>query len=429
MKTEVVVWLVRDTLRVSDNPALQRACQIAQSKESKLVALACLEPRRWAGKQFGLPRIGDHWARFRAQSIFKLRKEMEALDAGLWLSAKEPIHAINWIHQQYSVAAVVCDDPVATEERLEIARLESDGYLTCRVYVDDLFRPEQLPFKLDKLPATFSGFRKLIEATPNLSPDRPINTLPTGSWIVQPWEDPIEWHKALDIPLYCNKEVPLLGGSEAAYQHWNAYLDARALSHYKETRNEFYGPMQSSHLSAWLSHGCISPRKIWWDTLHYEEKVESNESTYWLRFELLWREYFRWYSRNTDRTLFRKTGPRNRLLETDQNHCRFDMWKRGQTGCDIVDAAIRELNYTGWISNRARQLVASHLIYEFDLDWRLGAAYFESQLVDYDVASNWGNWAYIAGLGPDPRGGRIFNLNNQANRYDPKGFYRNRWLS
>ncbi len=96
---------------------------------------------------------------------------------------------------------------------------------------------------------------------------------------------------------------------------------------------------------------------------------------------------------------------------------------------DIVDASMRELQATGWISNRARQLVASYLIYEAGLDWRLGAAWFESRLVDFDVASNWGNWAYIAGVGPDPRGGRIFNLELQAERYDPEHSYRKRWLS
>jgi deoxyribodipyrimidine photo-lyase len=148
-----------------------------------------------------------------------------------------------------------------------------------------------------------------------------------------------------------------------------------------------------------------------------------------LRFELLWREFFHWYSRVSDWTLFRKSGPEARKVAGDQCDKRFQRWVAGATGCDIVDAAMRELQTTGWMSNRARQLVASQLIYEMNLDWRLGAAYFESQLVDYDVASNWGNWAYIAGVGPDPRGGRVFNLDEQARRYDPQGVYRQRWLS
>jgi deoxyribodipyrimidine photo-lyase len=366
--------------------------------------------------------------RFRAESLRALRQELEALDGGLWLSSEEPVYAVNRIQQQYSVITLVCDEPVATEERLEVARLEAEGYQTVSVFVDDLFRFEQLPFDLDELPATFSKFRKVVEKKPSLLPDRPIDSPTVGGCIAQGWADPAEWQEALEIPLDPNTEVPTHGGGESANRHWQAYLDAGALSHYKQTRNAFQGPMQSSHLSAWLAHGCISPRQIWWDTLQYERDVEANESTYWLRFELLWREYFRWYSRASDWTLFRRTGPSDQVFGFDQNIRRFERWKTGHTDCDIVDAAMRELNQTGWMSNRARQLVASHLIYESNLDWRLGAAYFESQLIDFDVASNWGNWAYIAGVGPDPRGGRIFHLDDQADRYDPDGSYRSRWL-
>lgn len=107
---------------------------------------------------------------------------------------------------------------------------------------------------------------------------------------------------------------------------------------------------------------------------------------------------------------------------------RWDDWTAGTTGEPIIDACQRELNATGWLSNRGRQLVASACLAHCAVDWRQGAAYLESRLVDFDVASNWGNWAYIAGVGPDPRGGRLFNLSAQADRYDPEGIYRARWL-
>jgi len=88
---------------------------------------------------------------------------------------------------------------------------------------------------------------------------------------------------------------------------------------------------------------------------------------------------------------------------------------------------MRQLNQTGYMSNRGRQLVASCLIYDLGIDWRYGAAYFESQLLDYDVASNWGNWQYIAGVGADPRGGRHFNLDKQARTYDPEQRFIQTW--
>ena len=87
-----------------------------------------------------------------------------------------------------------------------------------------------------------------------------------------------------------------------------------------------------------------------------------------------------------------------------------------------------ELKLTGFMSNRGRQNVASYLCHDLKLDWRYGASYFEQQLIDYDVCSNWGNWAYLAGVGNDPRGDRYFNSDKQANDYDSKKTYRKLWI-
>ncbi len=429
MKADIVIWLVRDTCRVVDNPALNLATQIANERKALVVPLACLEPRRWADQQFGMPRTGSHWARFRSESLQAVKRDLVAQGSGLWVSAEEPVYALNRMNPSVNVIKVVCDRPLATEERLENARIEAEGYPVVTHDVDDLFRFEQLPFELDELPATFSKFRKIVEKKPGLLPDPPVEMRELTACVEQPWPDPVEWIETFDYKPSPQAEVVTRGGETQAQSHWATYLDAKALSHYKQTRNAFCGPKQSSHLSAWLAHGCLSARQIWSDTLAYEAREGANESTYWLRFELLWREYFRWYARASDWTLFRRNGPNDKDVSGDHNSTRFDGWKTGHTNCDIVDAAMRELNETGWMSNRARQLVASHLIYELNLDWRLGAAYFESQLIDFDVASNWGNWAYIAGVGPDPRGGRIFNLNDQADRYDPDQSYRRRWLT
>ena len=86
-----------------------------------------------------------------------------------------------------------------------------------------------------------------------------------------------------------------------------------------------------------------------------------------------------------------------------------------------------ELKNSGWMSNRGRQNVASYLAKELQIDWRMGAAYFEAMLLDYDVHSNYGNWMYVAGVGNDPRD-RKFNVRLQSERYDPSGNYKNTWL-
>ena len=102
-------------------------------------------------------------------------------------------------------------------------------------------------------------------------------------------------------------------------------------------------------------------------------------------------------------------------------------WTDGRTADDFVNANMIELKNTGWMSNRGRQNVASYFAKTLKLDWRIGAAYFESMLLDYDVHSNYGNWMYVSGVGNDPRD-RIFNLKRQAEMYDHDKRFRNHWL-
>jgi len=105
----------------------------------------------------------------------------------------------------------------------------------------------------------------------------------------------------------------------------------------------------------------------------------------------------------------------------------FDLWAIGKTGVPFVDANMRELTATGWMSNRGRQNVASFLVRDLKVNWQMGAEYFESQLIDYDTCSNWGNWNYVAGVGSDPREDRYFNILTQAKNYDPLGDYVRLW--
>ena len=413
----------------ADNPALARALAEAKRTGAIMVAIACLESRRWHQSQFGLARTGPHWRRFRAESLGELRQRLESKGGGLWIASGAPAEALKKLPADLKTVSVVTDFPLAPEEEAENQALENAGFTVLAVQTDELFDAAQIVSALEQLPSSFTKFRKTIEEKVRAVPPEPIDLPAIPSALTQPWNDPAELTDALSWPVNQQTEVRTRGGEAAAADHWRFYLQSGALSTYKQTRNAFSGRTHSSHLSAWLAHGCISPRKIWHDILKYEQHHGANDSTYWLRFELLWREFFRWYARNVGSRLFRRSGPTRRALDLTVNPEAFDQWCKGVTGTDIVDASMRELQVTGWMSNRARQLVASYLIYELNLDWRLGAAWFESQLVDFDVASNWGNWAYIAGVGPDPRGGRIFNLKAQAERYDPQKTYRDFWMN
>jgi deoxyribodipyrimidine photo-lyase len=159
----------------------------------------------------------------------------------------------------------------------------------------------------------------------------------------------------------------------------------------------------------------------------FESEQGANEGSYWLWFELLWRDYFRVLHLKYGKQLYCASGL-NQSEKPIHNARGFGHWCSGTTGESIVDAGMRELSATGYLSNRLRQVVASYLIYDLHSDWRAGAAWFESQLLDYDVYSNQGNWLYIAGRGTDPRGGRRFNPQKQAQDHDANGSYRALWL-
>jgi deoxyribodipyrimidine photo-lyase len=188
------------------------------------------------------------------------------------------------------------------------------------------------------------------------------------------------------------------------------------------------GADYSSKFSAWLALGCLSPRYIYQEVTKYEKERVKNDSTYWLIFELLWRDFFRFIAVKYGNKIFYISGLQNISLPWQENWSIFETWCEGQTGYPLIDANMRELKLTGFMSNRGRQNVASFLTKNLGINWQMGAQWFESLLIDYDVCSNWGNWNYTAGVGNDARGFRYFNIPKQSKDYDYQGDYLRHWL-
>ena len=203
---------------------------------------------------------------------------------------------------------------------------------------------------------------------------------------------------------------------------------SQRIQSYKITRNGLLDPDDSSHFSPYLSIGAISVKRIWKEVERYEREFSANESTYWMKFELLWREFFIWNALKYQNKIFLAGGLKGIAREVIDSESLFFDWIYGRTSDDFVNANMNELRLTGWMSNRGRQIVASYLIHDLNLDWRLGAKWFEQQLIDEEPCANWGNWSYIAGVGNDPRPYRKFNLGKQRAEYDPQGEYVKKWL-
>ncbi|MBL7773817.1 MAG: DASH family cryptochrome [Chitinophagaceae bacterium] len=293
-----------------------------------------------------------------------------------------------------------------------------------------LVHPQDLPFNITELPDIFTVFRTRVEASVNI---RTIFHSPQR--IASPELPPFWLPSLFDLGLHqasfdTRSVFQFRGGETEAWKRLQDYFfESKAVMHYKKTRNDLLGSNSSSKFSPWLAQGCLSPRCIWHALKQVEIELGSNESTYWLGFELLWRDYFYY--------LFDKYGTRffNRYGIKSDKHVKhhiqdalYASWKSGNTMHDFINANMIELKLSGFMSNRGRQNVASYFCHDLGLDWRYGAAYFEELLIDYDVCCNWGNWAYVAGVGNDPRKNRYFDTTKQANQYDSLGNYRNQWL-
>jgi deoxyribodipyrimidine photo-lyase len=280
------------------------------------------------------------------------------------------------------------------------------------------------------LPELFTAFRKQVEADTNVEPPIPApNQLQPLPEDLDRGELPqlSDWGLTPIVP--SNKGVlQFQGGETAGLERLNDYFwQQDCLKVYKETRNGMLGANYSSKFSPWLALGCLSPRYIYEQVQAYETQRVRNDSTYWLIFELLWRDYFRFICTKHGNAVFKVAGLRGVRIDWKDDRVRLAQWCDGQTGFPLVDANMRELAATGFMSNRGRQNVASFLTKNLGINWRLGAAYFESMLLDYDVCSNWGNWNYAAGVGNDARGFRFFNITKQAKDYDRAGDYVKHW--
>ena len=321
-----------------------------------------------------------------------------------------------------SAKAIYCEQIEAPEEMAQLQRIQDLGIQVKEFWQSSMLAPSRLPFDVQGLPDVFTEFRKAVEHidlkfSPPVSAPLRIPPLPMALEAL-----PSSLHQGA-----ISSAHSFIGGEKNASAHLNQYIERRLPDSYKETRNQLIGMDCSSKFSPWLALGCISARTIAAELNEYEKCYGANDGTYWLWFELLWRDYFRFLHFKYGHQLYRAKGlsvaP---ITKSDPN--KFQQWCRGETGESLVDAGMRELLKNGYLSNRMRQIVASYWIYDLQGDWRLGAAWFESRLIDYDVYSNQGNWLYLAGRGTDPRVGRRFNIAKQTQEHDPLGEYQRLWL-
>ncbi len=423
-----IVWFKTD-LRLHDNETLIKA--IEQSNE--IIPVYCFDDNEFKITEYGFQKTGNFRAQFLLESLKDLDNNLRKLGSGLLIVSGKPEHEVFKIAQRYQAKKVFAKKEVAYEEKQTEERVEKELWkLKCELdtfSTSTLYHAQDLPFSIKDIPDVFTNFRKRTEKESqirNIFPAPQAIKSPSIPELALPRLEQLDLSQ---ITIDQRTAFPFKGGETEAYKRLNYYFhETKLISNYKETRNGLIGVDYSSKFSPWLANGCLSPREIYYEIKTYEDNFGANESTYWLVFELLWRDYFRFMMKKHRHQFFLQTGIKPTDTPTHANNQELlNKWINGNTNHDFINANMIELKLTGFISNRGRQNVASYLCNDLKLDWRYGAAYFEQQLIDYDVCSNWGNWAYLAGVGNDPRGNRYFNIAKQADDYDSKKQYRNLW--
>lgn len=422
-----LVWF-RNNLRVEDNSSLFEACKNA----GKTIAVFCFDPRQFSETKYGFKKTERFRVKFLLETVSELKENLLLKNISLLIYFDKPENVFQKIISDYEISNIFTQREWTSEELNVNNNIKNQlqNIKFHEVYDQFLFHPDDIPYQdIKDLPQVFTVFRKecekkvSVKKTVSIQPKSKENLIENKTSI--PTLEDLGYE---DFKIHKNAAFPFIGGENQALQRIeNYFFETQNLSQYKQTRNGLIGSDYSSKLSAWLANGGISARTIYWKVKEYEEKIEANEDTYWLIFELLWRDYFKYISMKFGNKIFQIDGILNHKYDWKFNQKAFNQWVFGNTNEPFVNANMIELAKTGFMSNRGRQNVASFWAKEWQQDWRIAAAYFESMLIDYDVHSNYGNWMYNAGVGNDPRD-RKFNIKRQAEMYDRNGEYQKLWI-
>ncbi len=425
-----ILWL-RNDLRLHDHGGFRVA---EKSGADFLIPVFILDEKELAPGTFtGLPRMGPFRAAFLHQSLDYMKKELHKLGSDLWVFRGSPAEVLKKLAEQTGADTLIYEreDTAYEKQREKEVREALPGLNHLIRRERTLIEDTSLPFDISRLPDVFTEFRKKAEKYATIpAPLPPPDKLPPPSnHLEQPetaWEHIYPFGSP---PVDSRTAFPFNGGEGEALKRLRDYLWERKLaSSYKTTRNGLIGEAYSTKFSPWLANGSVSPRRIYAEIKQFENEYGPSEETYWIIFELLWRDYFRFVARKCGNLIFQSGGIRMKSKSVSiLDKSRWDKWTNGQTGQPFCDAGMNELRLTGYLSNRMRQNCASYWCHDLNQPWQAGAEWFEYLLIDFDPCSNYGNWMYLAGVGNDPRPDRYFNLRLQAERYDANGDYQKLW--
>ena len=409
---KILVWF-RNDLRLHDNEMLVEAI----AKSDAILPVYFFDPRYFTQTTFETSKTGCNRAQFLRESAQALRTEFQRLGGDLLLLSGKPEELIPSIVEQYEISEVYHHREVGPEET-GISALVEDALWKQKINLKHfightLYNKEDLPFPIRDIPDVFAQFKKKTERDAIVkscfeSPDQ-VHFVENDDWGTLPQLQDLGFTEA---PME-SADSTFVGGEQAGLQHISDLLAEHSAIYLKSTIKGG-GDKFSSKLSAWLALGCLSPRKVYWLVKGAEQRFGSNNNFNQLLLGLLLRDYYRFMFKKHGIKFFQEPGF-EALIHTPEKPDDFalNQWKNGETGHQMVDRYMKELNAHGFISHTARLLVATYFVHVLKIHWTNGAAYFEEKLIDYSAASNWGNWANVAGAGLDLKSKNMFDLEKQ----------------
>ena len=433
MNRKVLVWFRQD-LRVHDNEALRDAMVAGDA----ILPVYVFDDRVFKGKTgYGFRKTDKYRAKFIIESVQNLKSNLNKIGLDLVIRIGKPEEEIFEIAKRIKTSWTFCNRERTQEEKDVQDALEKNlwsiGQELRYSRGKMLYYTADLPFPVTHTPDTFTSFKKEVEKIVDVRKPLPI---PDGNMPILITDSNFGHVPRLsdfgfsDRDIELSKQSTFKGGEDEALHRLQYYFwESDLISDYKDTCHGMLGTDYSSRFSPWLAQGCISAKTIFHELKKYETQRARNDSTRCFFHELLWRDFFRLIGKKYENLIFQKGGiKQGKNLQLTDNQDEFKTWSEGRTGYPIVDANMIELNSTGYMSSRGRQIVASFLINDLKVNWIMGAEYFESLLVDYDACSNYGNWNRLAGVGSDTLETRSINVTSQSRRYDPDGSYITHWI-
>lgn len=403
MTKTTIVWLRRD-LRLEDNTALRNA--LAEEKNVQLLFI--FDPAI-------LDRLEKDDARvsFIFEQLRAIDEKVQEKGSSVLIRFGAPEDVFSELQQEIGLNSIYINhdyEPYAIKRDRQIAEWAAQHEIQFKSSKDQVIFEKNDVLKDDGKPyVVFTPYKRKwiqhFESLPKYNQNKECN-----------WSN-LRLLNTAEHKISSLKDIGF-EPTKIALQEFD--LSSALIENYEAKRN-FPAQNGTSRIGVHLRFGTISIRKL------VQKAYAANNHTF--LSELIWREFFMQILWHFPHTINQSFKPKYDRIQWNNNSEDFERWKSGTTGYPLVDAGMRELNTSGYMHNRVRMLCASFLCKHLLIDWRWGEAYFASKLLDFELASNVGNWQWAAGSGVDAAPYfRIFNPESQIKKFDQSLAYISKWV-